>query len=125
MLRRRAPAADVARVTKDIIQEIKCEAGIANEIATDPSYAEKARAFRDVGAELDKGASTFPVAAKQFCKGDTDTATRREIGSLQASSKKLMNLFNGDDNSSLLSAIENVARSIQSLVDGAKSSAGE
>ena len=142
LLRNRAPAADVARVTKEIVAETKviffwkymfcfvlflffffffffgkslkqqqilfnqCEAGIARELAADPAYKNRSAGFNEAGDLLDKHSPTFASAAKHFCKGDPDSATRREIAELQAASSKLMNLFEGDSNASLLGAIE-------------------
>ena len=107
----------------NVYSTTQCEAGIARELAADPAYKNRAAGFNEAGNALDQHSPTFAGAAKHFCKGDPDSATRREIAELQAASSKLMNLFQGDSNASLLGAIENVARSIASLVEGAKSSA--
>lgn len=48
LLATRGPASDVARVTKAIVGEVKCEAGIARELAADPAYADRAAGFNNV-----------------------------------------------------------------------------
>jgi hypothetical protein len=48
LLATRGPPGEVARVTKAIVGEVKCEAGIARELAADPAYADRAAGFADV-----------------------------------------------------------------------------
>jgi acyl carrier protein phosphodiesterase len=120
LLKSRAPPTEVARVTKGIVAETKCEAGIARELAADPAYQDRAGGFNQAANALDGHSPTFAAAAKGFCKGDTDTGTRHEVKQLQTASSSLMKLFQGDDNASLLGAIDNVAQAIALLVSGVK-----
>jgi hypothetical protein len=50
----------------------------------------------------------FAGAAKGFCKGDNDYTTKKEIESLQAASRQLMNLFQGDSVRSVGNDVMNV-----------------
>jgi hypothetical protein len=120
LLKTRAPPTEVARVTKGIVAEVKCEAGIARELASDPAYKDRAAGFNRAANGLDNHSPAFASGAKGFCKGDNDVATRHEIKELQAASADLMKLFQGDDNSSLLGAIDSVAQAIAALVSGVK-----
>lgn len=120
LLKTRAPPTEIARVTKGIVAETKCEAGIARELASDPAYKDRAGGFNQAANGLDTHSPAFAAGAKGFCKGDTDQVTRREVKELQSASANLMKLFQGDDNSSLLGAIDNVAQAIALLVSGVK-----
>ena len=124
LLASRAPASEIARVTKGIVNETKCEAGIARELAGDPAYKDRAAGFKQAERELDDHSPKFAGAAKGFCKGDSDFTTKREIEALQAASRQLMNLFQGDSNASLLTAIDGVAQAIAKLVSGVQESSG-
>lgn len=53
LLAQRAPPGEVARVTKGIVAEVKCEAGIARELAADPAYKDRAAGFNSAAGDLD------------------------------------------------------------------------